>query len=62
MQFIERLITAEARKILHNPKLRVKDIQEWNTRPFGYHEGEVLIYLDQLKIHVAYKKECDKRK
>lgn len=61
MQTLEREIVAEARGVLKNKKLRVKDMQEWSTGPITAEDGEVVISLPSLGVNVAVKKECDKR-
>jgi hypothetical protein len=62
MATLEREITAEAAKVLNNPKLKKKDIQEWTTGTLKAVGGEVVVTLPTLGIDVAVKIECDKRK
>lgn len=62
MATLERAVTAEARTVLKNPKLRVKDLLEWSTGQVKVQTGEVTAFLPELQIHIAVKKEMDKRK
>ena len=57
----ESMITAEARMIFNNPKLRVKDLMEWCTTYIEPVDGEVTEFMPLNKVFVALKKECDKR-
>lgn len=59
---LERAITEEARSILNNRKLRVKDMQEWSTGEVKPQEGEIVIFCPTIGAYAAFKKECDKRK
>lgn len=58
---VESAITAEARVVLNNRKLRVKDLNEWSTGELKAGEGEVVIKLPELKVNVCVAKEHDKR-
>jgi hypothetical protein len=57
----EATITAEARGVLCNSKLRVKDLREWSTGEIQPEEGEFVIQLPRAGVYAAYKDECDKR-
>lgn len=61
LRSLESAITAEARRFFNNPKLRVKDIQEWSTGELKPQEGEVVGRMPFNGIWVAIKAECDKR-
>ena len=56
----ERELVDEARRILKNPKLRKKDLQEWSTSDIAPREDEVVIDVPRYAF-AAFKKECDKR-
>lgn len=43
---LERAILVSARIALNNPKLKLKDIQEWSTGEVKQVEGEIVIRLD----------------
>ena len=55
MQSLERAILAEAKKVIRNPKLKMKDIVEWSTSTVKAEEDEVLYYLPELGVHIAVK-------
>mgnify|MGYP003607585651 CR=1 FL=1 len=57
----ESMIVAEARGVLKNAKLRVKDLMEWSSAPIAAHDGEIVEYLSQIGVYVAVKVTCDKR-
>ncbi len=61
MATLERSILAETRDFLNNPKLRIKDIMEWNTAAVPPEDGEVCVRLPKAGVHVCVKTECDKR-
>ncbi len=61
MATLERAILAGAKVLLNNPKLRIKDIQEWSSGDIVAQEGEVVIYVPDPGVHVAVKKTVDKR-
>jgi hypothetical protein len=58
---LESAITAEARRHFNNPKLRVKDLQEWSSAPITPQAGEVTAKLPLNGVYVAIKAEHDKR-
>ena len=62
MATLERAIVIEARKVLKNPKLRIKDIMEWSTSPIKENDGEIIIRVDDPGVYVAIKREDDKRR
>lgn len=51
----------EAREVLNNPKLRLKDILEWSTGPIVEIDGETAIKLPTLGVWVAVPKAADRR-
>ena len=62
MATLERAILASAKVVLNNRKLRMADIMEWSTGSIDPHEGEFVFWVADPGVHVAVKKECDKRK
>lgn len=60
MRDLERAVLREARAVLCNPKLRLKDILEWSTGDLGPQEGET-IFRVPLGVNVAVKHEHDRR-
>jgi len=51
---LEREILAELKTITNNPKLKLKDMMEWQTgRNLKAEEGETVFYLPKLQISVA---------
>jgi len=62
MATLERAIVVEARKVLKNPKLRIKDIMEWSTSKMKENDGEIIIRVDDPGVYVAVKREHDHRK
>ena len=61
MQTLERAILAEAKTVLNNPKLKMKDIMEWSTGPVKAEDGEVIVELPGLGVNVAVAKSNDLR-
>lgn len=61
MRTLEAAILAEAKVILQNPKLRQKDILEWNTGTIKPQKGETVVRVP-TGADVAVKTEMDKRK
>ncbi len=61
MATLERAILGEARIFFQNPKLRLKDIQEWSTGDVKQVEGEITARMP-IGASVAIKVEFDKRK
>lgn len=57
----ESAVVAEARGILKNSKLRLKDIMEWRTSVIEPEDGEVVIFCSGTGAYAAFKKEVDKR-
>ena len=55
MQSLEREILAEAKEVVGNKKLRMKDIMEWSTGEIEAQPGEKLYYLSNLSVHIAIK-------
>lgn len=62
MATLERAILAGAKTVFNNPKLRLKDIQEWSSGEIKPHDGEVSVRVPDPGVYVAVKTECDKRK
>jgi hypothetical protein len=62
MKSLEAAILAEARTVFCNPKLRMKDIQEWTTGDVVLQQGESLAYLADLQVTVCVLDKSDKRK
>ena len=61
MQSLEREIRLEAAEILANPKLRNKDLLEWNAGTIEPGEGEIVIRCERLGVNVCVAAEHDKR-
>lgn len=63
MRDVEKFVWREAKRVFNNPKLRLKDIQEWTTGKPKIIEGEVVAEVNTLDMHfsVAIKAEHDKR-
>lgn len=57
----ERELLYEARLVLRNPKARLKDMMEWNTKEIKPHDGEVVVRLEQSNVWAAFPISCDKR-
>jgi hypothetical protein len=62
MATLERAILAGAQTVLKNPRLKKKDILEWNSGDIKAQEGEVVIYVGDPGVYVAVNKKHDKRK
>ena len=62
---VERAIVAEARKVLCNPRLRLKDLAEWRTTPFEppKESDETVIPVDVLDgtLWASFYTAADKR-
>lgn len=61
MATLDRAVWREAQTVLNNPKLKLKDIQEWNTGDVTPRTGEIVFQLPMLKINVAVLAGKDKR-
>ena len=61
MATLERAVLAGARIVLNNPKLKMKEIQEWSTGKIDPQAGEVVVRVPDPGVFVAVKKESDKR-
>lgn len=56
MRELEAAILEEARKVTKNPKLKMKDIQEWRTGKIKLaQEGEKDYYLKNHHVSIAVK-------
>lgn len=63
LKSFESMIVREARGVLKNSKLRVKDLMEWSSAPIKKaHDGEIIEHLPVSNIYIAVKSDCDKRK
>jgi hypothetical protein len=62
MATLERAVLAGAKIVFDNPKLKMKDIQEWSSGDIKPHEGEVVAEVPDPGVFVAIKAENDKRK
>ncbi len=59
---MEKAIWQEAKTVLNNPKLRLKDILEWSNGEIEpEEEGEIVAQLPVMRIYVCVLKEHDKR-
>lgn len=61
MATLERAVLAGAKLVFRNPKLKMKDIQEWSSGEIKPHEGEVVARIPDPGVNVAIKAENDKR-
>lgn len=61
MKTLEQAILVGARVVLHNPKLRFKDIMEWSTGDIEVRENEVVVNVPYPGVFVAVNEDCDKR-
>lgn len=61
MATLERAILAGAKFVLNNPRLKMKDIQEWSSGEIEPHKGEVVVRVSDPGVYVAVKVESDKR-
>lgn len=63
---LHRAIVAEAREVVKNRRLRLKDLHEWSTSedPVRFHlaDDEVALYLPLMRVWIAIPKAADKRK
>jgi hypothetical protein len=55
MRQLEDEVLRELREVTKLPKLRPMDIAEWSTGEVKPREGELIAFLPNLKITVAYK-------
>ena len=62
MATLERAVLAGAKLTFQNPKLKMKDIQEWSTGEVKPQDGEVVARVPDPGVFVAVKAENDKRK
>ncbi len=61
MATLERAVLAAAKVAFKNPRLRMKDIQEWSSGEIKAHNGEVSVYVSDPGVFVVIKAENDKR-
>lgn len=62
MRTLQTAILAEARTVLCNPKLRLKDIIEWSTGDVeAEYKEEISLRLPQLAVGIVVKDIHDKR-
>ena len=62
MRTLEKAVLEGAKIAFKNPKLKMKDIQEWSSGDILPHEGEVVCHVPDPGVYVAVKTENDKRK
>jgi hypothetical protein len=60
MATLERAVLTGAKIAFKNPKLKMKDIQEWSSGDITPHEGEVVRFVPDPGVFVAVKTENDK--
>jgi len=58
MTTLERAVLAGAKLTFNNPKLKMKDIQEWSTE---VQSGEISAWIPDPGVYVTIKRENDKR-
>jgi hypothetical protein len=61
MATLERAITAGAREVFKNKKLRTKDILEWNTGEIKAQANESTAFIPDPGVYVTIEKALDKR-
>lgn len=61
MASLERVILANAKVFFKNPKLRLKDLQEWSTGKIVTQDGEVVEWIPDPGVYVAILIINDKR-
>ena len=65
MATLERAVLDEAKTVLKNPKLKMKDIMEWSTSGEKVKEGcindEIAVRCPSIGVWVAVSKTLDKR-
>ena len=61
MATLEKAILVSAQALLKNPKLKKKDILEWNSGDIKAQEGEAVIYVGDPGVYVCVNKKHDKR-
>lgn len=61
MATLEREILAQAKLIVKNPILKMKDIFEWSTGDVKARDGEVALRLDNPGCNICILKANDKR-
>jgi hypothetical protein len=55
MRDLEMAVVNEAKQVLGNDKLRLKDLMEWSTGKVEPQENETLVYLPTLKVNASFK-------
>jgi hypothetical protein len=58
---LENAIVRELRTIVNNPKLTKNSLMQWSTGGVTVEDGEIHVFLPELHVHVAIKRELDKR-
>lgn len=56
MQSLEKAILAEAKTVVGNKKLKMKDIMEWSTGEVKPEPGEQVFRLPDIGVNIAIKK------
>lgn len=62
MKTLESAILRSARYLFNNPKLRMKDIQEWSTGNIKPQSDEVTEFIPDPGVFITVYKIHDKRK
>ena len=61
LRSLERAVVFEARIILKNRRVRLKDLLEWSSGKPTVGEGEVSIDIPKYGVTAVFPKACDKR-
>lgn len=62
MATLEREILKQAKTVLKNKKLRMKDILAWSTSEVKpENDSEVILRIDNPGVNICVNKSCDKR-
>ena len=61
MTTLNRVVLAESKSVLNNPKLKDRDILEWSTASVKADAGQVTVRLPDLQINICVPVACDKR-
>lgn len=58
---VEKAIWAEAKRVLNNPKMKLKELLEWSTGSVDAAEGETSVRLPEHGVNIIVPSSCDKR-
>lgn len=58
---LERAIWQEAKKVLNNSKMKLRELLEWSTGTIKPQDGEVVVFLPENRVNIAVPSSCDKR-